>query len=348
MAHLLQNFGSAQAIWTASAKALQQAGLTPRLARTLTQHCRYTAPYALYEQYQQQGIQFCFLEDLHYPTWLKQIYDPPFVLYWQGNPECWQALEPALAIVGTRKPTAYGLEQARLLAREVAAAGVAVISGLASGIDSAAHQGALEGGGWTVAVLGHGLSRIAGPDKRRLALHIQTQGLLLSEFPPWFAGTRWSFPLRNRIISGMAQGVLVVEAARRSGALITADAALEQGREVLALPGLVSVSQSAGPHALIQQGAQLVTCASDIFQAMGWQQSEKPMDSEFSVKGLTNQENAVYLLLSETPQPVDILSERLSWPVSQILSVLTQLELQGMVQQWPGACFSRTNSKAKS
>lgn len=348
LATLLQSLGSAQAVWKASLAELQHAGLSSRLAEKLLQHCQQTDARALYERYLQQGIQFCFREDAHYPAWLKQIFDPPFILYWQGHRDCWQALEPALGLVGTRQPTPYGLEQARHLARELAGAGVAVISGLAAGIDTAAHQGALEGGGWTVAVLGHGLNRMAGADKRRLAQQIQARGLVLSEFPPDFVGTRWSFPLRNRIISGMAQGVLVVEAAPRSGALITADAALEQGREVLALPGLVSVPQSAGPHALIQQGAQLVTCTPDIFRVMGWKSLEVAVQPESLQKGLTNQENEVYLILNETPQPVEDLSEQLSWPVGRILSVLTQLELKGIVHQWPGARFSRTDPTVHS
>ncbi len=339
---LLSAFGSASAVWSASEAQLRaQAGLSASVATKLVQHCRHTDPAALFAQIRTQGIGLCFPEDAHYPAALNTLHDPPFLLYWRGSPQAWERFGRALALVGTRQPTPAGLEIARSLARELSYQGVTSVSGLASGIDTAVHQGALEAGGCTVAVLGMGLNHIPRA-KSHLAAEIETQGLLISEYPPAFSGTKWSFPLRNRIISGLSGGVCVIEAAPGSGALITADCALEQGREVMALPGLVSAPQSAGPHALIQQGAALVTCVSDMLEVMGWEPSQAqalPSPSDDNV--LTNPENEVYLILNEIPRSLESLTHQLNWPVSQTLTLLTQLELGGRVRQWPGSRYSR-------
>ncbi|PIQ28172.1 DNA-protecting protein DprA [bacterium (Candidatus Blackallbacteria) CG17_big_fil_post_rev_8_21_14_2_50_48_46] len=348
MRSLLQHLGSAEAVWSASLQTLQtHAGLSPRTAEKVHSHCRQTDPHTLYEKTLEAGYQLCFFESSDYPTWLKTIHDPPFLLYWQGNPETWKSLNPALAIVGTRQATSAGLELTRNFARELAMAGVTIVSGLATGIDTAAHLGALDADGKTVAVLGMGLAQITPAEKRRLAHTIQQNGLVISEFSPAFKATRWSFPLRNRIVSGLSQGLLVVEAAPKSGALITADLAIEQGREVMAVPGPVMAPQSAGPHALIQQGAALVTSVPEICQVMGWEVS-LPVLSEAQPedKGLTNSENEVYLVLSEMPQTIESLTQKIEWPVSKLLTVLTQLEIKGWVQEWPGSRFSRSGQVA--
>jgi DNA processing protein len=344
---LFNHFGSAQAIWQASQLELGQY-LTPRAAQTLFKHCQVTDPSQIFNQICAQGYQICLPEDPEYPQWLAKIHDPPFILYWFGNPDCWQSLTHALAIVGTRQASAYGLEQARCLAREWAGLGIVVVSGLATGIDMAAHQGVLEAKGRTIAVLGTGLDKISPAAKRGLARQIAQDGLVLSEFPPGFSGARWSFPLRNRIISGLSQGVLVVEAGLKSGALITTDAAIEQGREVMALPGLISSAQSAGPHALIQQGAALITSSADMLETMGWTDLldtlVKPADFEI---GLTNDENDVYLVLSKMPQPIEVLAQQIEWPISQLLTILTQLELKGLVEQLSGSRYALTRSSAR-
>lgn len=347
---LFEHFGSAQAIWKAPLAALQTQ-LKPALAEKIFAHCRQTDPHALLARVLAQGYQICLREDPYYPACLASIHDPPFILYWFGNAECWGHLDRALAIVGTRQATPYGLEQARRLAREWSALGLTVVSGLATGIDTAAHQGVLEAQGRTVAVLGTGLDKISPAAKRGLAREIAREGLVISEYPPGFGGARWSFPLRNRIISGLSQGVLVVEAGEKSGALITSDSATEQGREVMALPGPISSPQSAGPHALLKEGAALITSTGDMLEVMGWtahfESHFKPdlKASDLPI-GLTNDENDVYLVLSEMPQPIEVLAQEIEWPISQLLTILTQLELKGLVQQWPGSRYLRSGSAA--
>lgn len=347
---LFEHFGSARAVWQAPLSALQTQ-LKPALAEKIHSHCVQTDPEALLARVHDQGYQICLREDPIYPPWLAGIHDPPFILYWFGNPDCWASLDRALAIVGTRQATSYGLEQARNLAREWAALGITVVSGLATGIDAAAHGGVLEAQGRTVAVLGTGLDKISPAAKRGMAREIAREGLVISEFPPGFGGARWSFPLRNRIISGLSQGVLVVEAGEKSGALITSDAAAEQGREVMALPGPISSPQSAGPHALLKEGAALITSTLDMLEVMGWtghfeglfKPPAQPSDLPI---GLTNDENDVYLVLSEMPQPIEVLAQQIEWPISQLLTILTQLELKGWVQQLPGSRYGRSASTA--
>ncbi len=204
--------------------------------------------------------------DKGYPTNLKYIYDPPPTLYVKGNilPED----NIAIAIIGSRRATYYGLKNAENLSFELAAGGITIISGLARGVDSAAHRGALKAGGRTIAVLGSGLNIIYPPENEKLAREILQCGAVISEFPQGTAPLRQNFPRRNRIISGLSLGVVVVEAAKRSGALITANLALEQGREVFALPGKIDSFTSRGTHDLIKQGAKLVESAEDIIEEL--------------------------------------------------------------------------------
>ena len=208
-------------------------------------------------------------DDPAYPLSLKNIHDPPPLLYIRGDlrPEDSQAI----AIVGTRRATAYGLETAGKLAYELAQRGLTIVSGLALGIDAAAHEGALRAGGRTIAVLGSGIDKIAPLTNLALAGRIEQQGAIVSEFPLGLEPERWTFPQRNRIISGLSLGVIVVEGHYDSGAMITAKQALEQGREVFAVPGNIGLDQSAGPHWLIKQGAKLVETVDDVLEELKYQ-----------------------------------------------------------------------------
>ena len=218
-----------------------------------------------YQKLKQQGMGILLKDDLRYPKILEQIFDPPFILYWKGDLSL--ADRPALAVVGCRQSTAYGRNQAEKFAEELAAMGIVIVSGLARGIDTAAHKGALKAvGGKTIAVLGSGVSVVYPSENQSLAEEIAQKGLLLSEFSPATRPEAGNFPQRNRIISGLSKGVLVVEARRKSGALITADFAMEQGREVYAVPGLLTNPCSEGTHRLIQQGAKLVVSTEDILE----------------------------------------------------------------------------------
>jgi DNA processing protein len=265
---LLEAFGDLDQLWAASVQAIQQVdGITPRLAQRIADGCRDTPllgkELALA---QRQGVAIVTLEDDEYPKLLRAIPDPPLALYVRGT--LTGADEMAVGIVGARRASFYGTQCAERLGYDLALRGVTVVSGLAHGIDGAAHRGALRASGRTLAVLGSGLARIYPPEHEPLAVQVAQQGALLSEYPMDTVPLPHNFPRRNRLISGLSLGVVVVEAARRSGALITADCALEQGREVFAVPGPITTVTSQGTHQLLKQGARLVTSVDDILEEL--------------------------------------------------------------------------------
>jgi len=295
-----------------------------------------------------------------YPAPLAHIPDPPPFLYMKGQ---WvDADQTSVAIVGSRQASLYGQEVAERLAYDLAIRGITVVSGLARGIDAAAHRGALNaGGGRTIAVLGNGLASIYPPEHRELAGRIAARGALLSEYPMEAEAKPWHFPKRNRLISGLSLGVVVVEAAARSGALITADMALEQGREVFAVPGLVHAVTSQGTHALLKQGAKLVTSVDDIVeelrlkplivprksdaaeaasQAAGGTSSPARMVPARSLAGLLDDERQVLRQLqADRPSDLDAVALKTRLPVSRCASILLSLELKRLVRQLPGKRF---------
>ena len=265
---LLDQFGDLDRVWQAGVRELRQVeGIGPLLAQRIAAGCRNER--LVGEEValaQRAGVRIVTLEDADYPTLLREIPDPPLVLYVRGTlPD---PAAPAVAIVGSRHASRYGVEIAERLAYDLALRGLTVISGLARGIDGAAHRGALKAQGRTLAVLGNGLSRIYPPEHEPLAKQIVEQGAVISEYPMQMAPLAQNFPRRNRLISGLSLGVVIVEAAQRSGALITADMALEQGREVFAVPGPITRRTSQGTHHLLKQGARLVTSAEDILEEL--------------------------------------------------------------------------------
>ncbi len=270
--------------------------------------------------------------DDRYPPLLGAIPDPPVILWIRGEPA--HLTRPAIAIVGSRAATAYGLEMARRLAADLAAAGLVVVSGLARGVDSAAHAGALAAGGATVAVLGCGADRVYPPEHADLASSIRSAGALVTEFPPGSPPRQHHFPLRNRIISGLAHAVVVVEAAEKSGALITASAAAEQGREVLVVPGPSIAGRNRGGHLLIRDGAKLVECADDILQEVG-RPIRNALPASRMIDGLSD-------VVDFT---VDELSERTGEAPSAVLARLLELELSGQVQRVGGGRFVRSGGR---
>lgn len=340
---LLESLGSAEAAWQASAVQLQA---LPRFSAALVEKFmafrRNTQPEALYQQVADQGIQLCFLGDAGYPSWLAEIYDPPLLLYWRGRPELWPALARSVAMVGTRSPSAYGQRVALGFAEALASAGVCIVSGMALGIDALAHQGALKAGGMTVAVLGSGLDNPSPPSHWSLYQRLCREGLVLSELPPDHPPRSWTFPMRNRIVSGLARGVIVVEAGLKSGTLITVDAAHEQGREVFAVPGGIDAPQSQGTNALIQQGAHLLRHPDEVLHALGWVVQATKKSSDFEPNDLTNDEARVYVLLGEHPIHVDALADKIALSPQTILGVLTVLEMKGIVEQLPGKHYKKT------
>lgn len=266
-----------------------------------------------------------------YPPALRVIADPPRALYVRG------ALRPAdavaVAIVGARRPSAYGTAVARWLARDLARSGVTIISGLARGIDAAAHQGALDAGGRTIAVLGCGPDVVYPREHHQLMHDVIAGGAVISEYPPGAPPLAGQFPQRNRIISGLALGVVVVEGRERSGALITADAALEQGREVFAVPGNIFEEASRAPHRLIAQGARLVERADDVLDELGL---VRPDRGRAPAPGLQGVEAAVYARLSLTPQHLDDLASACGRPVAEVSAAAVALECKDLAVALPG------------
>jgi DNA processing protein len=289
-----------------------------------------------------------------YPEALREIHDPPLVLYARGN--LGALSRPVVAIVGTRRPTYYGLQMAEGLARDLGERGVTVVSGLARGIDAAAHRGCTESGGTTVAVLGCGIDIVYPRENRQLTLKILGTGLLLTEFVPGTSPSPQNFPVRNRIISGLALGTLIVEASEYSGSLITARLAMEQNREVFALPGNLTSPQSFGPNFLIKQGAKLVQSWRDIVDEFppgmrneifsreetsppGQPRLELITEEELKVLGLLEFDEAIHF---------DWVLRRSGLEISRVSDILLKLEMSGQIRQVPGNLYVRISRPPKN
>ena len=295
-----------------------------------------------FEAAKKLDIRIISQDDADYPLNLKNIFDPPIVLYVKGKFQEEDNL--SIAIVGSRHASYYGLSSAERFAQGLSAWGFTIVSGMARGIDTYAHKGALKQGGRTIAVMGSGFKHIYPEENKKLAEEIVNNGAVISEFPLDAQPLRQNFPRRNRVISGLSLGTLVVEAAKNSGALITADFALEQGREVFALPGKVDSGTSFGPNELIKQGAKLVSCADDIieefnFKAQGCVQ-KKSAPEAFS-SGLANQEAILYEAIASGPLDLDEIIEKTHLDITSISSMLLALEMKKLIRQLPGKQFIR-------
>jgi DNA processing protein len=291
--------------------------------------------------------------DSDYPPLLRWIAEPPLVLYVRGTLQ--PAHEFAVAIVGSRQPSPYGKMVAQRFSAALVQQGYTVISGLARGIDRVAHESALQAGGQTLAVLGSGINVVYPPENRRLFEHICANGAVMSEFPFDTKPDRWNFPRRNRIISGLALGTLVVEATIRSGSLHTARHALEQGREVFAIPGRIDVPSSQGTNQLIKQGAKLVETLDDIVEEFpeavrrSAQRYRVPADDIMTAQtaaDLSTQEAQILVLIPSEETHVDAIIQTSQLPAHVVMSILVTLELRGLVRQFPGKLFVRNISMA--
>ncbi|MGD9272814.1 MAG: DNA-processing protein DprA [Desulfobacterales bacterium] len=294
----------------------------------------------------QKGVRIVTMTDPDYPALLLQIPDPPPFLYVRGKLE---SQCKAVAVVGSRIATRYGLSMAARLSAELAACGVTVVSGMARGIDTAAHEGALQSGGRTVAVLGSGLEKVYPAENRKLFQTIVRNGAVLSEFPMLTKPEPHNFPIRNRIISGMSYGTVIVEASKKSGSLITARLAAEQNREVFAVPGSVQSFKSIGTHTLIKQGAKLVENAQDVLEEIagplfeGIRLDDRPPPTKKEPPALSTEEAIVCGALEPYPIHIDDLGRKLSMAPGKLASILLQLELNGIVEQSPGNFFTRVD-----
>ncbi|MGA1794711.1 MAG: DNA-processing protein DprA [bacterium] len=340
---LCQVFGSVDMVLKASAEQLSKVeGVTPELAKNMSS---FHAEKALKKEkglMAQHKVDFLTIEDPGYPESLSQIFDPPLVLYIKGRiiPDD----KMSVAIVGSRRPTIYGKTVAEDFAERLACRGITIVSGLARGIDTKAHRGALKGGGRTIAVLGSGMDRVYPRENKPLVGAVVENGAVVSEFPMGTAPLKQNFPMRNRIISGLALGTMVVEAGDVSGALITARLALEQGRDVFAVPGPVNSPLSKGTNGLIKQGARLADDVEDIFEELGphlgpLMTREAPPVRRRSVH--SDGDDPVLSVLTGTPQHIDALVEKTGLTARQLGSRLVHLEMKGMVTKLPGNMYVR-------
>lgn len=327
---LIERSGSIAAAWHASAGELAALGLEAKLIAALLETRRALDLDAELARAQRAGITLIDREHPAYPAALRHIPLPPPLLYVRGaltDVDAW-----SVAIVGTRQPTTYGREATRRLSAELAAAGITIVSGLALGIDTVAHTAALDAGGRTLAVLPCGADMVYPERSVALAERIAADGALISEFPLGTRPTPQLFPVRNRLISGLARGVLVVEAGAKSGALITVDYALEQGRDVFAVPGSIFSPRSEGVNRLIRDGAGLVTCAGDILEALNLSIAASQQEVRTALPDDPT-EAAVLTLVGYEPLHIDELSRRTSLPIGDISATLSILELKGFVRQ---------------
>lgn len=290
---------------------------------------------------EKENIRILTLESPEYSPLLKSIYDPPPILYIQGKPL--NTISLPLAVVGTRTPSEYGKLVAERLCLKLASGGFSIVSGLARGIDTLAHKAALSVGADTIAVFGCGLGHTYPPENIKLRKQIVEQGAILSEFPVFMRPDRNNFPARNRILSGLALGTVVVEAAEKSGALITADFALEQGREVFAVPGNITSPKSRGTNSLIKAGAKLVDSPESILEellpALGESLRAKKENGEPKVKLDNDQEERIFSLLSLEGRHIDNLIENSNLSPAQVSATLLQMELRGLVRQLSGKMY---------
>ena len=342
MKRLIQYFGSAEAAWKAEAQELLKSGIGSTVAERLTQERTNIDPDAEWEKLNKNGIKILTLADPSYPALLREIPSAPYILYTRGPAENMNS-QPMLAIVGSRKYSNYGERVAYRLAFDLAKAGITIVSGLAIGVDGRAHHLAVEKAGHTWGVLPGGCDWDSLSPSRHRHLDgrmVMGGGGIMSEFPIGTPSLKNHFPVRNRIISGMARATLVVEAAEKSGSLITARSALDQNREVLAVPGPITSPLSLGPNRLIRQGAHAVTCAKDILEVLNVEPPEddtirKPLEPQNAT------EAALLAHLTREPKHVDDLARESSLPTPLVLSTLTALELRDGVVEVGGNRYRR-------
>lgn len=330
---LLKEFGSPDAVFAASISSLKSS-VKADTAAEIKKGIADEAIAPTLTWLEDPGNHIVTLADSDYPQALLNIPDPPLLLYVKGRLDLLN--RSALAIVGSRSATPQGMHNAEAFAKSLSDAGLCIISGLAHGIDASAHRGALRGPGSSIAIVGTGLDKVYPAANRDLAHALAQQGTLVSEFPLGTPPLAANFPRRNRLISGMSLGCLVVEASLQSGSLITARLALEQGREVFAIPGSIHAPQSKGCHALLRQGAKLVETAQDILEELGGQLvvTAQPAGSGGSTSALLDR-------LGHDPVDVDTLCERSGLTIAELSAMLLTLELEGRISALPGGLYQR-------
>ena len=330
---ILNYFGDPQVAWGAPTAALRDAGLSEKIIENLVRTREQVDLDKLWNQMEASGATILIQQDENYPKRLCEIDQPPPVLFMQG--EISADDEWSVAVVGTRRVSAYGRQVAEDIAGSLARNGLTIISGLARGVDSIAHQAALHAGGRTIAVLGSGLDRIYPPENRQLAEQIKANGALISEFSPNTPPEASNFPQRNRLISGLSLAVVVVEAGERSGALITASFAADQGREVFSVPGNITSPGSKGTNRLIQNGAHPLLSAEQVLETLELSMVAEHRSARVALPG-DALEAQLFETLGSEPLHIDEITNRTEIPVEKVTATLALMELKGMVRQVGG------------
>lgn len=326
---LFDYFGSFENTWNGKISEFSRFKFPEKLIENFKLARKNLDPEEYFLKLQKNGIKIFTIFDKGYPALLKQIHGAPIVIYYKGEITD-EILKNCFGVVGTRRPTGYGRVVTEKLTRELSEAGLTIVSGLARGIDTIAHKAAIEAGGKTLAVLGGGLFQIFPSENIRLAEKIASGfGAVLTEFPPLYPHLAGNFPARNRIISGLSKGILVTEAAEDSGSLITARLALEQNRDVFAVPGPITSSMSEGTSFLLKEGAKLVSSTKDILDELGVKPKSRVDTSSFD---LTSEEEQVLELIKDESRHVDEIARILKKPVSVISGVLLKLEIIGIIK----------------
>lgn len=341
--NLLDRFGSPERISQASMSELMEVdGVRKEVARAILEKRYYGDPSMELKKLERCGARIITYSDPTYPSELREIYDPPMLLFVKGRDI--PSNLSFVSLVGSRSATHYGLKAAEKIGQGLARRGLGVVSGMARGIDSAAHWGCLTGKGFTIAVLGTGIDIIYPASNTKLFRQISDKGAVISEFPLGTAPVPANFPIRNRIISGLSKGVVVVEATKNSGSLITASLALEQGRDVFAVPGSIDSFKSTGCHFLIKQGARLIETSDDVLEDLGLNYPYTPKTDTFKEKPLPlmdETEKAIYEIIGDYPIHIDNISRKGNMESGLVSSTLMRMELKGIVKQLPGKMFVR-------
>jgi len=330
---IMSYFPNLETAWSASPQELKSANIPESFIVELLEYRKNHTPQDIWQRLQDNKIDIICIQDPIYPEILKEIHSPPFALYVMG--EIQPKDETAIAVVGSRRCSDYGKSVTKEISSVLAKSGVTIISGLAYGIDSAAHQAALGAGGRTIAVIGSGLDKIYPAENQQLANRILNNGAIISEYPLGMPGLTQNFPARNRIISGLSQGVLIIEAGEKSGTIYTANFALEQNRQLYAIPGSIFNPLSAGPNSLIRAGAKPVLSANDILEDMGYQdvpaQKQTPEGDE---------ETLIFEILQSGPKQIDEIAREAEQPVQEISQILSLMELKGKLNHLGGMVYA--------
>lgn len=348
-ARLLRQFHSPEAVFRASLPQLEACGLTAPVAQTIFKKQTFWRAEKEVAALRNIGCKMVHWGEPEYPKTLLQIYDPPVLLYVRGDASILNS--PSLSIVGTRRPTVYGTQMAERLSRDLASRGLAIVSGLARGIDAIAHVGATSVGGRAIGVIGTGIDVCYPKENKKLYEKVLERGAILSEFATGTHPAPENFPVRNRIIAGMPLGVIIVEGKQYSGSLITARLAMEFGREVYGVPGNATQEVSFAPNQLIKQGAKLVTSAEDVIEELPTpvrvallqaQPAESAQMNLLAAEGLSIPGKKIYELLSaDETKPIDEIVESSGLNSSEVLATLFEMEMKGIVKQLPGKQFSK-------